>query len=64
MLEIPNKFRNVEYVSSRIPGIKNQEDISLGTNCQVFVYNLLKHLARTFQIFDLANFGMIALQQR
>ncbi|WP_413701270.1 hypothetical protein ACLKMH_06160 [Psychromonas sp. KJ10-10] len=43
-LKIPEKFHNVKYVASRIPGVPNESDMSLGANCQVFAYNLLRAL--------------------
>ncbi len=42
-IEIPNKFKEVEYNELRIPGVKNQSDLSLGANCQVFAYELLAY---------------------
>ena len=41
-MDIPDRFKNVRYVSSRIPGCKDDSDLTLGANCQVFAYNLLK----------------------
>ena len=41
-LYIPKHFYQVKYVGARIPGVKNQSDLSLGANCQVFAYELLK----------------------
>jgi len=41
-VKIPNSFQNVKYQSNRIPGVENQSDLSLGANCQVFAYELLK----------------------
>ena len=41
-IKIPEAFYNVEYKSSRIPGVSNQSDLSLGANCQVFAYALLR----------------------
>ncbi|WP_087016247.1 hydrolase [Thaumasiovibrio subtropicus] len=43
MLEIPSRFLDVDYVSARIPGVENEEDLTLGANCQVFAYSLLRH---------------------
>lgn len=41
-MDIPDRFKNVRYVSSRIPGCKDDSDLTLGANCQVFAYNLLR----------------------
>ena len=40
---IPEQFKHVQYNSSRIPGVENQEDLSLGANCQVFAYAFLRY---------------------
>ncbi len=42
-MEIPNRFTKVKYVSSRIPGVDNESDLTLGANCQLFAYNLLRY---------------------
>ncbi|MBS9971388.1 type II toxin-antitoxin system YafO family toxin [Vibrio alginolyticus] len=34
-MDIPDRFKNVRYVSSRIPGCKDDSDLTLGANCQV-----------------------------
>jgi cell wall-associated NlpC family hydrolase len=39
---IPEGFFEVEYQSSRIPGVAEQSDLSLGANCQLFAYALLR----------------------
>ncbi len=39
---IPERFKKVHYKGSRIPGVKEQENLALGANCQVYVYELLK----------------------
>lgn len=39
---IPNRFFEVKYISARIPGCENQSVLSLGANCQVFAYELLR----------------------
>jgi len=41
-MEIPDRFKNVKYVASRIPGAENEFDLTLGANCQVFAYNFLR----------------------
>ncbi len=41
-MDIPDRFKNVRYVSSRIPGCKDDSDLMSGANCQVFAYNLLR----------------------
>ena len=46
MLEIPERFKNVKYVSSRVPGCKDQENLQLGANCEVFVYAILKYFGK------------------
>lgn len=42
MIHIPEKFLTVKYVGARIPSVENQADLSLGANCQVFAYELLR----------------------
>ena len=39
---IPEAFFDVQYKSARIPGVESQSDLSLGANCQVFAYAILK----------------------
>ena len=41
-VNIPNRFFEVKYVSARVPGCENQSVLSLGANCQVFAYELLR----------------------
>lgn len=41
-ITIPERFFNVQYVSSRIPGCDYQADLGKGANCQVFAYELLR----------------------
>ena len=41
-MHIPDNFLTTQYVGARIPGIENQADLSLGANCQVFAYELLR----------------------
>ena len=41
-IKIPKIFFEVQYNSSRIPNIKDQSDLTLGANCQVFAFELLK----------------------
>lgn len=42
MIHIPNNFLTVKYKGARIPGVENQADLTLGANCQVFAYELLR----------------------
>jgi len=39
---IPDYFFEVQYNTKRIPGVEDQSDLSLGANCQVFAYELLR----------------------
>ncbi len=41
-IDIPQRFFDVEYKTDRIPGVKDPSDFSLGANCQVFAYELLR----------------------
>ena len=41
-IKISDHFFSVAYKSDRIPGLPDQSDLSLGANCQVFAYELLK----------------------
>jgi hypothetical protein len=41
-VNIIQELLEVRYESSRIPGIDNQSNLSLGANCQVFAYEFLK----------------------
>ena len=41
-MDIPDRFKNVKYVASCSPGSKDDSDLTLGANCQVFAYNLLR----------------------
>jgi len=50
-IEIPQRFYDVSYNSSRIPGVKYQSNLSLGANCQVFAYELLKHFGKVIPPF-------------
>ena len=43
-IKIPKAFLDVQYKSARIPGVENQSDLSLGANCQVFAYVILKEM--------------------
>lgn len=42
IVNIPQYFFAVNYQVERIPGVNNQSDLSLGANCQVFAYELLR----------------------
>ena len=50
-MNIPKKYFNIKYTSSRIPGVKNQLNLTLGANCQVFAYALLKENGITIPNF-------------
>jgi hypothetical protein len=41
-INIPKAFFDVHYKTARVPGVSNQSDLSLGANCQVFAYELLR----------------------
>lgn len=45
-ITIPARFFNVSYVSRRIPGVDSPSDLSLGANCQLFAYELLRHFGQ------------------
>ncbi len=42
-MNIPERFNKVKYCSAKIPGVDNEADLTLGANCQVFAYALLRH---------------------
>ena len=46
MLLLPNKYLHVRYVSARIPGGDHQDDMTLGANCQVFAYSILRFFGK------------------
>ncbi len=50
-LIIPKRFENVEYNGTRIPGVKEQENLRLGANCQLFAYELLKEMKKELPNF-------------
>jgi len=41
-VKVPDAFWTIPYCTDRIPGVANQSDLSLGANCQVFAYAVLK----------------------
>lgn len=41
--DISELFRDVKYVARRTPGVENQNDLTLGANCQVYAYEFLRH---------------------
>lgn len=43
VIELPKEFLDVKYVGRRVPGCPNPSDLSLGANCQLFAYQLLRH---------------------
>ena len=51
MIEVPKSFMDVSYESSRIPGVENQADLTLGANCQVYIYALLNHFGKNIPNF-------------
>lgn len=51
MLGIPQVYYQVHYNSKRIPGVKQQENLSLGANCQVFAYAVLKYFGKSLPDF-------------
>lgn len=36
----------MHYKGARIPGVENQQDLTLGANCQVYAYELLKEFGK------------------
>ena len=46
LFEIPEKFIDVSYNPQRIPNVENQSDLTLGANCQVYAYELLRHFGK------------------
>ncbi|MEL7530821.1 MAG: hydrolase [Bacteroidota bacterium] len=41
IINIPARFQAVVYRASRIPGVANAADLSLGANCQLYAYQIL-----------------------
>lgn len=41
ILNISVRFQAVAYHASRIPGVENAADLSLGANCQLYAYQIL-----------------------
>lgn len=48
--DIPARFWSVGYDGTRIPGDETP-DLTLGANCQVFAYALLRHFGRALPPF-------------
>lgn len=46
LFEIPPAFINVHYDGQRIPNVENQADLTLGANCQLYAYELLRHFGK------------------
>lgn len=44
--EIPHRFAKVSYNAERIPGVKDQDDLIQGANCQVYAYEFLRHFGK------------------
>ena len=67
-MDIPDRFKNVRYVSSRIPGCKDDSDLRLGANCQVFAYNLLRDFGlnppnyRSSELWDDSEFSEVVIE--
>ena len=51
VFKIPRRFIDVQYDSLRIPGVKNQSDLTLGANCQVYAYELLQYFGKSPLLF-------------
>lgn len=51
VLRVPPAFFEVSYVAKRIPGSNDQDDLSLGANCQLFAYSLLRHFGKSIPPF-------------
>ena len=47
VFKIPERFADVRYNAQRIPDVENQSDLSLGANCQVYAYELLRHYGKS-----------------
>jgi len=67
-MDIPDRFKNVRYVSSRIPGCKDDSDLTLGANCQIFAYNLLRDFGlnppnyRSSELWDDSEFSEVVTE--
>lgn len=46
LVRVPPHFEDVRYVSDRIPGVADDDDLTLGANCQLFAYCLLRQLGK------------------
>jgi len=46
LFEIPPRFVNVHYDGLRIPDVENQSDLTLGANCQLYAYELLRYFGK------------------
>jgi murein DD-endopeptidase / murein LD-carboxypeptidase len=51
MIEVPPHFFSVQYNGKHYPGAKNTHGLSNGTNCQHFVYELLRHFGKQLPNF-------------
>jgi cell wall-associated NlpC family hydrolase len=51
VLEIPEAFFSTRYIATRIPGTKNCSDLSLGANCQLFAYQIVKYFGYSIPDF-------------
>ena len=47
VFKIPERFTDIRYNTQRIPGVEKQSDLSLGANCQVYAYELLRHYGKS-----------------
>jgi len=45
-IKLPTKFKNVKYNALRIPGVKNQSNLNLGANCQLYAYEFLRYFGK------------------
>ena len=46
LIRVPPHFEEVRYVSDRIPGVADNDDLTLGANCQLFAYCLLRQFGK------------------
>ena len=53
--QIPKPFIGIQYNGKRIPGIENASDLSLGANCQLYAYELLRYFGKTIPPFRSSN---------
>lgn len=55
IFQIPKAFVDVQYNAKRIPSVENASDLSLGANCQLYAYELLRHYGKNIPPFRSSN---------